>query len=425
MNQKPTTLRRSITWVQGVALTIGAVLGSGVLVLPVFAADLAGPASMISWVLMGLLTIPLVITLGKLASKCPDAGGIAAYAQLAFGWRAGTVTGWLFLGTVPIAAPIAALIGANYIGVYLALSHGQIVFTAAFTLAMTLFFNYRGISLSGKVQLAIVSVIALILLAVIAAALPAVDRQQFTPFAPRGWIPVGEAMTLLFWAFVGWEMIGHLAEEFEDPARDIQLSLGVSVIIVNSLYLLLALTIIGTGSYLGQDKVAALAIMVSQGWGKSAGAVVAALGFAVCYGAIHTYVAGFSRLVYAQARQGAFPAFFSGLHPVFQTPHRVLWSLVPCFSFVLFVIHHFNVNLAAFIQFPSAIFIALYIIGMASAIKLLGKSENSRYCAIISFISCVIVYGFTGWAGLYPIILGTVGWYMGYRKEASLPRAVE
>lgn len=50
-------------------------------------------------------------------AKYPDAGGIAAYARRAFGPRAGAVAGWLFLGTVQIGAPIAALGGANYIGV--------------------------------------------------------------------------------------------------------------------------------------------------------------------------------------------------------------------------------------------------------------------------------------------------------------------
>ena len=89
-------------WVQGVALTIGAVLGSGVLVLPVLAAQLAGPASLVSWLLMGLLAVPVVATIGNLASHWPEGGGIAAYALRSFGRRAGTATGWLFLGTIPI-----------------------------------------------------------------------------------------------------------------------------------------------------------------------------------------------------------------------------------------------------------------------------------------------------------------------------------
>lgn len=420
MEKESVALKRSISWVQGTALTVGAVLGSGVLVLPVLAAELAGPASMVSWILMGLLTVPLVIAMGNLAGRWPEAGGIAAYAQRAFGRRAGTVTGWLFLGTVPIGAPVAALIGAGYIGAYFSLTRGGVILIAALMLAMAVVFNYRGITLSGRVQLLVVSVIAIILLFIIASALPGVEKKAFIPFAPRGWAPVGVAMTVLFWAFVGWEMIGHLAEEFKNPGRDIQLSLGISLIVINLLYILLALVIVGTGAYLGEDRIAALAHMVYSSWGKGAGAVVSALGFIVCYGTIHTYVAGFSRLVFAQARQGDFPSFFSGLHPVYRTPHRVLLSLAPVFSVVLLVGYYHSLNLTVLIQLTSAIFIVLYIIGMASAVKLLRGAGISRGCAVISLAVCLIIFGFTGWLGLYPVLLGAAGWYVGHRRQRAL-----
>jgi amino acid efflux transporter len=323
MSSEP-SLRRSLSWVQGLALTTGAVLGSGILILPVLAAQLAGPASLVSWLLMGLLTVPLVITLSHLAGRYPEAGGIAAYAQRAFGDRAGAITGWLFLGTVPIGAPVSVLIGANYIGVYLGLPKTAIFLIAGVMLLLAICFNYRGITLSGDVQLGVVGLIAAIVILVIVAAFPKVHPAAFTPFAPRGWWPVGTAMTILFWAFVGWEMIGHLAEEFRNPARDIRLSLGGSLVVINLLYLLLAVVTVGSRSYLAEDNLAALATLVLQSWGSLAGAVVAVLGFVVCYGSIHTYVAGFSRLVYAQARQGDFPACFAKLHPKHQTPHRVL-----------------------------------------------------------------------------------------------------
>lgn len=361
----------------------------------------------------------MVITLGQLAGRWPDAGGIAAYAQRAFGRRAGTVTGWLFLGTVPVGAPVTALIGANYIGVYLSLTRLEIVLAAALMLAVAIFLNYRGINLSGKVQLLVVGVIAAILLFIIATALPDVEKQAFTPFAPGGWLPVGVAMTVLFWAFVGWEMIGHLAEEFKNPGRDIRLSLGISLVVINVLYLLLAFVIVGTESYLGEDKVAALAAMVFKNWGKPAGMVVAILGFIACYGTIHTYVAGFSRLVYAQARQGDFPLFFYKLHQLYLTPHRVLLALIPVFSLLLCASYCFDLDLAVLIQFTCAIFISIYIIGMAAAVKLLDKAGNNRYAAIISLGVCLIVFGFTGWSGLYPILLGALGWYVGRRRELA------
>ncbi|MDA8333748.1 MAG: amino acid permease [Peptococcaceae bacterium] len=116
MPQSAPELRQSISWVQGSAMTIGAVLGSGVLVLPGTAAVLAGPASLVNWLLMGLLAIPLAMTLGRLGAAHPDAGGIASFARRAFGPGVEAVTGTLFLGTVPIGAPIVALIGANYLG---------------------------------------------------------------------------------------------------------------------------------------------------------------------------------------------------------------------------------------------------------------------------------------------------------------------
>ncbi|GBF33878.1 amino acid permease [Desulfocucumis palustris] len=417
MVQESVILKRNISWVQGVALTVGAVLGSGVLVLPVLAADLAGPASLLSWLIMGLLTVPLVITLGKLSSRHPDAGGIAAYARQAFGETASAVTGWLFLGTVPIGAPVAALIGANYLGAYLSLNAIEVFIVAAVTLLMAVLLNYRGISLSGRVQLLVVGLIALILLIIIATALPEVDKRAFTPFAPLGWIPVGVAMTVLFWAFVGWEMIGHLAEEFKNPGRDIQISLGVSLVIVNLLYILLAFVIIGTRSYLAEGKIAALTHMASRNMGEFSGAVVAILGFIACYGTIHTYVAGFSRLVFAQSRQGYFHVYFSDLHPVYHTPHRVLLSLLPVFFTVLLIYYGLSVSITVLIQFTSAIFIVLYIIAMASAVKLLKKAVFYRYCAVVSLMVCLGIYGFTGWSGLYPVILGAVGLYLGRRKQ--------
>ena len=84
-------LRKSINWIHGTALTIGAVVGSGILVLPVIAAEISCPASILSWVLMGLFSLPMVFAIGEMSSRYPNSGGIAAYAQQAFGPRMGSL----------------------------------------------------------------------------------------------------------------------------------------------------------------------------------------------------------------------------------------------------------------------------------------------------------------------------------------------
>lgn len=417
-------LKKSIGWLQGSAMTIGAVLGSGVLVLPSLAADMAGPASLVSWGLMGILTIPLVIVLANLSILYPSAGGIAAYARQAFGERAGRITGCLFLGTVPFGAPICALIGAYYLGHFFSLNVAGVTMIAISMLAIALLANYHGIRFSGNIQALVVGSIAAALLASIIAAWPTVTVHAFYPFAPKGWQPVGSVMAVLFWAYVGWEMICHLAEEFQNPKQDIRRSLGVSLVVVNLLYLGLAYVTVGTGIYLGQDKLTALTGLLEGGWGRIAGSVVAILGVAACYATIHTYVAGFSRLVYAEAREGHFPAWFDRLHAVHGTPYRVFMVLGPFSMLVLLIGLWLNLDMSMLIQFPSSIFVMLYIITTAAGIKLLPAKSLGYYCAWAAFIVCVLIYLFNGWVSLYPPILAGMTWLFERRGAIGALRKV-
>jgi amino acid efflux transporter len=87
------TRQRSITLTQGIALYMGAVLGSGILILPAYTADVAGPSSIISWIIITLLSIPIAYTFARLALKYENFGGIATIVQHAFGtyWSAMSV----------------------------------------------------------------------------------------------------------------------------------------------------------------------------------------------------------------------------------------------------------------------------------------------------------------------------------------------
>ena len=82
---------------QSVALYAGAELGSGVLVIPVVAAELAGPASLVAWGAMTLLTLPLGLTMALLSARFPGGGGVSTFVREAFGPAASAVVGWTFL----------------------------------------------------------------------------------------------------------------------------------------------------------------------------------------------------------------------------------------------------------------------------------------------------------------------------------------
>ncbi len=93
---------------QGAAVSIGAVLGTGVIALPALAAQIAGPASLVAWVALILLSVPLAWTFAALGARYPDAGGVSTYVRNAFGGRAAAVVGWCFYFAVPVGAPAAA-----------------------------------------------------------------------------------------------------------------------------------------------------------------------------------------------------------------------------------------------------------------------------------------------------------------------------
>jgi amino acid efflux transporter len=134
----------------GTALYVGAVLGPGVLLLPALAAEAAGPASVIAWVALLAVSIPLATTFAALGVRQPEAGGTAAYVRTAFGRRAGAVTGWWFLTGVVLGAPAVALIGGFYVADLLGAGRVGAVAAAAGMMATVMAANAAGLKATAR-----------------------------------------------------------------------------------------------------------------------------------------------------------------------------------------------------------------------------------------------------------------------------------
>ncbi len=162
----------SLSVLQGTALTLAAVLGTGVISLPALAIDAAGPASLIAWAALLVISVPLAATFAALGARHPDGGGVSTYVRLAFGDRAATMVGWGFFLAIPIGAPVAAGFAASYVAD--AVGGGrttEVVVTAAVILVVAVM-NWMGIQVSASVQLGIAAVIATLLLVAIVVSLP-------------------------------------------------------------------------------------------------------------------------------------------------------------------------------------------------------------------------------------------------------------
>ena len=86
-----------ITLRHGIAIYIASVLGGGILVLPGLAASTAGPASILAWIILSIVSYPLAYTFSRLALRSKESGGIYSFSLEAFGRRLGNGVGWPFL----------------------------------------------------------------------------------------------------------------------------------------------------------------------------------------------------------------------------------------------------------------------------------------------------------------------------------------
>ncbi|WP_379127049.1 APC family permease [Paenibacillus sp. sgz500958] len=401
-------LHKSIGMPQAIALYIGAVLGSGVLIVPGLAAEMAGPASLLAWGFMTLLILPLALSMGLLSAKYPNAGGVSHFVTLAFGPRAGALVGWFFLMSVPIGGPVAALTGAGYMTAAMGWGDQARIALAAGMLAIGLITNWIGMQLAGKVQIAVVIAIVAVLVFSFAAALPRMEAVHFTPFVPHGWMSIGQAAAILFWCFIGWEAVSHLSEEFKDPQRAAVKGVTIAAIVVGILYFLSALATVGTQSYLRGGSESSLVWIISQPLGAWGGFIAGLTGLFICTATIIAYTGAASRVAFALSRQGYAPEWMGRLSKRYHTPVGAIGFLMFCFAAVLILYGSGILSITTLIQFPNATFILTYIGGCAAGIRLLKGSRLGVTISWISFIATAAVFPFTGWAIGYPVLIAVL-----------------
>lgn len=399
------TLKKTLTLPQIVALYIGAVLGSGILLIPGVAAEMAGPASLLSWVAMSIVMIPMAITMGLLSAIHPNAGGVSHFVRLVYGNRYGNLVGWFFLLSVPIGAPILAVTGATYVTTLFGWEHGSVYLIAAMMIAAVVGMSLFGMQVTGRLQTIVVSFILAILVLAIASAVPHAKIEAFSPFLPHGWLSVFQSASLLFWCFIGWEAVTHLSEEFVDPKKNASKGVMISSVLVALLYVGVAIMTIATNSYGGSTTRASLSTMVQLSFGQVGGWIVAITALFICLATANAYVNAAARIAFSLAKAKSAPAWMAKLHPQTQAPLGGLLFLSGGFVLALLLLASGAISLEKLIQVPNATFMATYLGGCLAGVKLLRGNKWGRVSAWISLVVTLCLYPFLGWGGLYPICI--------------------
>lgn len=343
-------LSREMGLMDATMIGVGAMIGAGIFVLIGIAAGVAGPALIVAFVLNGIVALLTAMSYAELGSCFHSAGGGYLWVKEGLPKWNGFISGWMDWFAHAVACSLYALGFGAYFGYVLqeigvAVPHWgffspQKILAVAAALVFA-YINYRGASETGKVG-NLVTITKIVILAIfigfgLEMMLGKGNWQvSFSPFMANGWEGVLKAMGLTFIAFQGFEVIAQSSEEINNPKKNIPRAVFLSLAIVIPIYLLIAVTALGTVNpgdmtpwdYLASQKELAL-VEVSRHFFVGGGIMIIVGGLISTMSALNATVYSSSRVAFAMGRDRNFPTFFGKINAKNFTPHwAILISLI-------------------------------------------------------------------------------------------------
>ena len=352
--QTDTSLKRVLGPWNLVFLGIGAIIGTGIFVLTgTVAAQNAGPAVVMSFVLAGTASIFAALCYSEFASTVPMAGSAYTYGYATLGELFAWIIGWDLILEYALGAVTVAIGWSGYvvsflkdIGVdfpaHLSAARGTIV-TLADGSTVTAVFNLPAVIIIALVTALLVvgiresasfnNIIVAIKLAVvvmfIVGAASAVVAANWTPFIPPnagtreafGWSGVVAGAGIVFFAYIGFDAVSTAAQEAKNPQRDMPIGIIGSLLVCTVLYILVAGIATGVVPYKDLDVPDPIAFAADRaGMGAWMRRLIKLGAIAGLSSVILVMLLGQSRVLWAMSRDGLLPPFINRIHPRFKTP---------------------------------------------------------------------------------------------------------
>jgi APA family basic amino acid/polyamine antiporter len=354
------------------ALVIGATIGVGIFLTPAgMARELASPALLFAvWMFMGAAALCGALSLGELAARFPEAGGLYVYLREAYGPAAAFLYGWkcLLVMDPGLTAALAMGLGA-YVQVLGPALPPKAVALAAIALVAAA--NVGGVRLAAAATrlLTIGKVGVLVLLVAWGFLSAAGDPAHFDPFfGRRPGAPVlagalAGAVVQAFFSFGGWWEMSRLTGEVSDPVRNVPRALALGVTTVTALYIAVSavfLYLVPLAAVTSPETFAAQA--GSALFGPAGARVLAGVVALSVLGSLFAFMTSAPRVYYAMARDGAMPGFAGRLDARTGAPARAV-ALQAGLAALLVALGTFDTVVAYFV-FVTVAFLGLTVIGL-------------------------------------------------------------
>ncbi len=351
------TLKRALGIPSLIAFGIGGIIGTGIFVLTgLAAAQHAGPAIALAFVISGLGCMFAGLCYSEFAAMVPVAGSAYAYSYATLGEFIAWFVGWNLILEYMMACSTVAVgwsryfvklldhFGINFlpqsltsapfdaadVGFSIVRTGATINLPAILIVAAATALCYKGIKESAVVNTIIVAIKVAIVVAVIAFGAQFVNPHNWLPYIPPntgtfgefGWSGIFRASAIIFFAYIGFDGVSTVAQEAKNPQRGMPIGMLGSLAICTVLYILMSSVLTGLVPFKQLNDAAPVAVALESH------PQLAWLSSWVIWGALFGLTSVIITMIIPQARiwltmahDGLLPKFFGAVHPKFRTPH--------------------------------------------------------------------------------------------------------
>lgn len=438
-------LRRELSLTHATVLNMIDMVGIGPFVtLPIILFAIPGKFSLIPWVIGAVLGLVDGLIWAELGAAWPKAGGSYVFLQKLFKGKAGKAMAFLYIVQTTLHTPLvitSACLGfINYLRYIVHLNDIQGKLVMIGIIILIVFFLYRKIIDVGKIGIILSIIVVTLLLWTIVTGAMAFDANILASNSSQPsklgnlwtigfWLVAGNYTSKAIYAYLGYYNVCHIGSEIKDPIKNIPKSILLSVIGIAILYIAMQFTMAGAveQKFIINENVPLVSFLFQKVYGENVAMIATIMLLAVAISSLFALLLGYSRIIWAAAKDGMHFKIFAHLHPIKEFPDYALLifggiAIIFCMIFNKpSDVFRFIVVTRVFIQFIPQAFGVLLLRMNKRSDELRFKMPLYPYPAIISILIWFFVFATSGYQytilGALVIIIGLVLYFLLFNKK--------
>ena len=373
-------------------LMIGPILGSGIVLLPPIAISILGDRAIFAWIIIMSLGIIFAYVFAKMSLQISSNEGMSTVIGQSLGQFFRELAS-NYLTAAVCFGPVAVLLTASeFIRHIFDIPNVYKTGLAFIILVLCVIVLLRGVTTVGKLTLVLSSLTAILLVAGSVYSLLTQDAIFYPTQMPEIG-KLGYTLLLLFWAIIGWEVIGNYVEEVENPEQTIMRAMKISVGAITIVYLISAFALQNRMQLQGIESNTSMSLILVPMFGDLAYILMGAIAAGLCFCTLLMILGAVTRQIAVRAENGILPSFLK-MRQKEKVPKNALLFLTGWHCILLILIHYNILAIEGIVGIANTFFIGNALLGLAASIRYM-KSYWIKGCILILMISLTILLAFS------------------------------